>query len=119
MRRAATGAACLVTLAGAGCGVGVSSDGDTETDPHDKRAAALECLREEKGVQARLLGRESIQVDGAQGPRIRFFLTPGEAEAQQFLGRGEGAEQIKSALLFVRHGSEETLQSTEECLGEL
>ena len=119
MRGLARSAGCVAALALGGCGVGVSSDGDTETDPNDKRAAALECLRDEKDVPARLLGRESIQVDGADGPRIRFYLTPGEAEAQQFSGRGEGAEQIKSALLFVRNGSEDTLRSAEECLSDL
>ena len=119
MRGLGPGAACAAALALALAGCGVSSDGDTETDPNDKRAAALECLREEKDVSARLLGRESIQLGDTSGPRIRFYLTPGEAEAQQFLGRGEGAEQIKSALLFVRDGSEDTLQATEECLNEL
>ena len=32
--------------------------------------------------------------DGADAPRIKFFLTAGEAEAAQFEGDGEGAEQI-------------------------
>jgi hypothetical protein len=118
MRPVAAAAVCFAAVAMGGCGV--SSNGDSNTDPNDKRAAALTCLKEEKDVQAKLLGKDSIQVDGSQnGPRIRFFLTAGEAEAQQFLGRGEGAEQIKSALLFTRKGSEDVLQSTEECLNDL
>jgi hypothetical protein len=113
-------ALALVCAAVVSSGCGVSSNGDTGTDPNDKRAAALQCLKEDKDVQARLLGKDSIQVDGSPtGPRIRFFLTPGEAEAQQFLGHGEGAEQIKSALLFTREGKEDVLQSTEECLNDL
>jgi hypothetical protein len=107
-------------LAAGGCDVGVSSNGDSDTDPNDKRATALECLKDEQKVDARLLGQDSIQVDGAaNGPLIRFFLTAGEAEAQQFLGHGEGAEQIKSALLFTRKGPEGVLQSAEECLNDL
>jgi hypothetical protein len=119
MRRAlAATALCCAAVVSAGCGV--SSNGDTATDPNDKRAAALQCLKEDKEVPAKLLGTDSIQVDGAkEGPRIRFFLTAGEAEAQQFLGHGEGAEQIKSALLYTRGGSEDVLQSTEECLNDL
>jgi hypothetical protein len=120
MRAPAATALCCVALATGGCGVGLSSNGDSDTDPNDKRATALECLKEEQKVDARLLGDDSIQVDGTRrGPRIRFFLTPGEAEAQQFLGHGEGAEQIKSALLFTRDGAEDVLQSTEECLNDL
>ena len=53
------------------------------------------------------------------GPRIRFFLTSGQAEAEQFAGRGEGSEQIESALLFVREGSEQLLEDVEECLDNL
>ena len=115
---AAALAAAALALGAAGCGI--SSDGDEETDPNDKRANALRCLTDEKGLEARLEGRNSIQVgDPSGGPRIRFFLTSGQAEAEQFAGRGEGAEQIKSAWLFAREGSEGTLETTEECLNEL
>lgn len=120
MRPAAAIGLCLPALfAVAGCGV--SSGGDEPgPDPNDKRATALQCLTDDKKVDARLLGRDAIQVgDPATGPRIRFFLTSGEAEAEQFKGRGEGAEQIKSALLFTRKGGESDLQATEECLNEL
>jgi hypothetical protein len=110
---------CLAAVAIGGCSV-TSNGVEGNTDPNDKRAVALDCLKNDKSVPAHLLGTDSIQVDGSpNGPRIRFFITPGEAEAQQFLGHGEGAEQIKSALLFTRKGSEDMLQSTEECLDEL
>ena len=36
------------------------------------------------------------------GPKIKFFLTADEAIAEQFRGRGEGAEQIGTALLYVK-----------------
>ena len=118
MRTPSATVLCVAAISVGGCSV--SSDGvEGNTDPNDKRATALTCLKEEKSVDAHLLGRDAIQVDGSAGPRIRFFLTPGEAEAQQFLGHGEGAEQIKSALLFTRRGSEDMLQSTEECLNDL
>lgn len=118
MRAAAAALAALLAVGTAGCGI--SSDGDEGTDPNDKRASALECLTEEKDLDARLMGSNAIQVgDPGSGPRIRFFLTNGQAEAEQFAGRGEGAEQIKSAWLFTRDASERTLQATEECLNEL
>jgi hypothetical protein len=99
----------------AGCG-----GPDYDADPNDKRAVALECLTETKDLSARLDGEDAIVVGDAEtGPRIRFFLTSGEAEAEQFAGRGEGAEQIGNALLFVRDGSEEDLAEIENCLDEL
>jgi hypothetical protein len=93
---------------------------DYDADPNDKRAVALECLTETKSLDARLDGEDAIVVgDSDTGPRIRFFLTNGEAEAEQFEGRGEGAEQIGNALLFVRQGSEDDLAEIENCLDEL
>jgi hypothetical protein len=113
----ATLLACAA-LTSAGCGL--SSDSDDGADPNDKRAVALECITEEKGLDASLVGNDRIQVgDPKTGPRIRFFLTGGEAEAEQFAGRGEGAEQIGNTFLFVRQGSEEDLGAVEECLNEL
>lgn len=118
MRLQAAALAALLAAGTAGCGI--SSDGDEGTDPNDKRASALECLTEEKDLEARLRGRNAIQVgDPKDGPRIRFFLTNGQAEAEQFAGRGEGAEQIKSAWLFTRNGSVRTLEAAEECLNDL
>lgn len=115
MRRAALAAACGASLVAAGCG-----GPDYDADPNDKRAVALECITETKGLEARLDGEDSIVVgDSDEGPRVRFFLTSGEAEAEQFEGRGEGAEQIGNALLFVRSGSEEVLSEVENCLDEL
>jgi hypothetical protein len=106
-----------------GCAVAVASGcggSDSDADPNDKRAVALECLTEEKELQARLDGEDAILVgDTRTGPRIRFFLTSGEAEAEQFEGRGEGAEHIGNALLFTRQGSEEVLAEVENCLDEL
>ena len=35
---------------------------------------------------------------------IEFFVSSGEAEAQQFQGEAQGAEQVGAALLFVNQG---------------
>jgi hypothetical protein len=108
-------AVAVAALLVAGCG-----GPDYDADPNDKRAVALECLTETKDLNARLDGEDAILVgDSETGPRIRFFLTSGEAEAEQFEGRGEGAEQIGNALLFTRGGSEEELADVEHCLDEL
>jgi hypothetical protein len=104
----------------AACG---SDDAAPAGDESDTRAVVLACLTEEKGIDARLDGDEEIVFNGAaEGPRIRFFLTAGEAEAAQFEGEGEGAEQIGAALLFVEpevdDESEDLLADVEACLAD-
>jgi hypothetical protein len=112
----------LVLLAGlAGCG---SDDAAPAQDDSDKRAVALACISDEKGIDAHLDGDEEIVLGGAaSGTHIRFFLTAGEAEAAQFEGDGEGAEQIGAALLFlepeVDPETEDILGDVEKCLSEL
>ena len=85
-----------------GCSLG-SSGPEPGDDTGDKRAAALACLTEEKHLDAVDRGDNQIVVgDPDTGPRIVFYLTSGQAEAAQFEGDGEGAEQIGAALRFVR-----------------
>jgi hypothetical protein len=104
----------------AGCGLG--SDDAGGGDDLDDRSATMACL-EEAGIDARLAGSEDNQEivvgDGAGSPRIKFFLTAGQAEAEQFEGRGEGAEQIGGALLYVGDGSDDLLEPVEKCLADL
>jgi hypothetical protein len=125
VRRALKPSVLLVslTLASAllaGCGLGSEDAGGG--DDLDDRTAAMECL-EGAGVDARLEGEEGEEEividDGADPPRIRFFLTAGEAEAEQFQGNGEGAEQIGGALLYVGDGSDDVLGDVEKCLADL
>jgi hypothetical protein len=105
----------------AACG---SNDAAPVEDESDKRAVALACITEEKGVEAREDGDDEIVLNGdAERPRIRFYLTAGEAEAAAFEGDGEGAEQIGAALLFVepevREETEDLLKDVEDCLADL
>lgn len=110
----------LVLLAGlSACG----SDDAGGDDESDTRAGVLTCLTDEKGLDARLEGDEEIQLtDDPDGPRIRFYLTAGEAEAAQFEGDGEGSEQIGAALLFVEPevnpDTEALLADAEVCLAD-
>jgi hypothetical protein len=112
----------LLALAAAalpGCTIG-SGSGEPGDDDADKRGAAIACLTEDKGLSAREEGRNAVGVgDPDTGPRIVFYLTSGQAEAAQFEGHGEGAEQIGSALLFVRQASEDVLEDVEACLTDL
>jgi len=102
-----------------GCAIG-SSDGSGNADDSDKQAVALDCLTKDKGLDARDDGDNAITVDNPKtGPRIVFYLTSGEAEARQFEGGAEGSEQIGSALLFVRDGSDDVLNDVESCLDDL
>ena len=107
---------CLLALTGTGCGSEEPVEGN-EPDPNDKRAVAFDCFTEEAGLDAELVGEQSIQVEGATGPRVEFFLTGGEAESQQFKGEAQDAEQVGAALLFVGNGTDEQLEALENCLG--
>ena len=110
----------LLALAAAtvsGCSIG--SDSSSSDDDTDTRASALTCLTD-NGMDARLQGADAITVgDPRTGPRIVFFLTSGEAEAAQFEGNGEGSEQIGSALLFTRSGTDDELKDIETCLSDI
>ena len=105
----------------AGCSLG-SNDAGGRSDLDD-RTAAMQCIEDAGIDDARLSGPEGEQEivigDGADAPHIKFFLTAGEAEAEQFQGHGEGAEQIGVALLYVGNGSDDLLGPVEKCLAEL
>jgi hypothetical protein len=109
----------LVLLALAGCG---SSDAAPEVDESDKPGSTVACL-EAEGVPAHVEGTDENEVVLDAGPRVKFYLTAAEAEAAQFRGAGEGAEQIGSALLFVDPEvdpeTEDVLKDVEGCLAEL
>jgi len=107
--------ACAAALPGCGSS-GQTSAAAPEDKQSDKRGAVIACLTERHQLDARAEGTDAIQIDGKAGPHIRFFLTSGEAEAEQFEGRAEGSEQISSALLYPRQGSDDTLQQVEDCL---
>ena len=105
----------------AGCG---SDDAAPSGDDSDTRSVALACIADQKGIDARLDGDDEIALGGpATGTHIKFDLTAGEAEAAQFEGDGEGAEQIGAALLFVEPevnpDTEDILGDVEKCLSDL
>jgi hypothetical protein len=112
--------ALLALAALSGCSLG-SSDAGGRNDTDD-RTAALQCITD-AGLQARLDGPEDDQQivigAGETAPHIKFFLTAGEAEAEQFQGHGEGAEQIGGTLLYVGDGSDDELEPVEKCLADL
>lgn len=116
--RVAAACACTLLLAAAGCGSDEAGGGAKGPDPNDKRAVALACLRDQQGLDARLTGEKSIQVDGPGGPRIEFSVSSGEAEGRQFQGETQAAEHIGVALLFVNRGSDAQLEKIETCLQE-
>ena len=112
-------ALALVLLALAGCG---SSDAAPAVDESDKPGSTIACL-EAQGVAAHVNGRDENEVLLDAGPRVKFYLTAAAAEAAQFQGEGEGAEQIGSALLFVDSEvdpeTEDVLKDVEGCLADL
>ena len=116
----ASAAACAAAVAASGCSVGGDDDAISQAgpNPNDKRAVALACMTRQKQLPARLVGDKSIQVDGPDAPRVEFFVSSGEAEARQFQGKGQGAEQVGAALLFVNEGSDDVLKKVEDCLAK-
>ena len=109
----------LMALAIGGCG---SSDAGPPVDESDLPGSALACI-EANGIQAERRGEAGNEIVLDAGPRIRFYLTADEAIAAAFRGRGEGAEQIGTALLFVEPevdpDTEDLLHDVEGCLAEL
>ena len=49
---------------------------------------------------------------------MEFFVSSGEAEARQFQGEAQGAQQVGAALLFVNDGSMRLLEKIEDCLAK-
>jgi hypothetical protein len=109
----------LVLLALAGCG---SSDAGGNADKSDPPGAALACL-EQNDIAARRTGENGDELVLDTGQRIKFYLTADEAISEQFRGRGEGAEQIGQALLFVdpktSSKQDDVLHDVEVCLADL
>jgi hypothetical protein len=109
----------LVLLALAGCG---SSDAGGSADKSDIPGSALACL-EDNDIAAQRTGENGDELVLDSGPKIKFFLTADEAIAEQFRGRGEGAEQIGTALLYVdpetSEDQDDVLHDVEVCLSEL
>jgi hypothetical protein len=109
----------LALVAISGCG---SSDAAPKVDKSDLPGSALRCL-ESKEIPARQTGENGDELVLDAGPRIKFYLTADEAISEQFRGRGEGAEQIGSALLFISpettKKNDDLLHDVEICLADL
>ncbi len=119
MKRPLLLAVPLVVVAVSGCG---SSDAAPKVDKSDLPGSALACL-ESKDIPARQTGENGDELVLDAGPKIKFYLTADEAIAEQFRGRGEGAEQIGTALLFVPRETsdrnDDLLHDVENCLADL
>jgi hypothetical protein len=109
----------LLLLAVSGCG---SNDAAPAVDESDKPGSTIACL-DYQGVTAHVNGKDENEIQLDAGPRVKFYLTAAAAEAAQFQGEGEGAEQIGSALLFVDPEpdpkTEDVLKVAEGCLADL
>ena len=109
----------FVLLTVAGCG---SSDAGGSADKSDLPGTALACL-EANDIAAERTGENGDELVLDSGQKIKFYLTADEAIAEQFRGRGEGAEQIGTALLFVdpetSDEQDDVLHDVEVCLADL
>src|SRR3954447_8945535 len=109
-RIALTGLALAAALAGCG-------GSKVGPDSNDARTGTLDCLTQKHHLEARLSGKDSIQVgDPTTGPRIKFFLTRGQAEAAQFEGTAEGTLESGAALIYVRANGDDPLEKVEDCV---
>jgi len=112
-RIAITGLVAAAALAGCG-GTKVGPDSN------DARTAALDCLTQKHHLEARLSGKDSIQVgDARTGPRIKFFFTRGQAQAAQLEGTAEGTLESGAALIYVRENGDSVLEKVEDCVDSL
>jgi hypothetical protein len=109
----------LALLAASGCG---SSDAGGNVNKADLPGSALSCLNA-NNIPAQRTGENGDELVLDAGPKIKFFLTADEAISEQFRGRGEGAEQIGTALLFVppetSEKNDDMLHDVEVCLADL
>jgi uncharacterized protein YcfL len=109
----------LLAVALAGCG---SNNAAPAVDESDLPGSTVACL-DAQGLAAHVEGTDEKEVVLDAGPRVKFYLTAAAAEAAQFQGEGEGAEQIGSALLYVEPEldakTEDALKVTEGCLADL
>jgi hypothetical protein len=109
--------ALACSLALAACGSKKTGD-SLGSNPNDQRAQALQCMQDD-GLAVRKVGNTSLQVgDRPTDPRVVFYTTPRDAEADQFEGKSPGAEQVGRALIYVNEGSDEVLEKLENCLDE-
>jgi hypothetical protein len=108
MRRAASvvGAVAVATLPGCG------APDQRTSGSYDPRAPVVACLGD-KGISARAVGGTAIVADGV---RIDFLRTPGEAIARQIAGQAQGAEQIGRALVWVDSAPDALLAPIERCV---
>ena len=109
----------LALVAFSGCG---SGDATPSVDKSDLPGSALACL-ESKDIPARQTGENGDELVLDSGEKIKFYLTADEAISEQFRGRGEGAEQIGTALLYVppetSKQNDDLLHDVEVCLASL
>ena len=119
MKRPLFLALSLALVALSGCG---SSDATPKVDKTNLPGSALNCL-ESKDIPARQTGENGDELVLDSGEKIKFYITADEAIAEQFRGRGEGAEQIGTALLFVppetSKKNDDLLHDVEVCLASL
>jgi hypothetical protein len=108
LRCAVALAAGMACLPAAGC----SAPDKRSPGTYDPRVPVLSCLRD-AGIAARPVEPRAIAADGV---RIDFLATPGEAVARQIAGAAQGAEQIGRALVWVGDASDALLASVEECV---
>lgn len=99
------GVACLPV---AGCG----APDERSQGIYDPRMPVVSCLRD-GGIAARAVEPRAIAADGV---RIDFLATPGEAEARQIAGAAQDAEQIGRALVRVGSATDGFLEIVEECV---
>lgn len=101
----------------AACGSKKTGD-SLGANPNDQRAQALACMQDAK-LQVKKVGNTQLQVGAAPaGPRVVFYTTPRDAEADQFEGKAPGAEQVGRALIYVNDGSDGVLKTLENCLND-
>ena len=76
----------------------------------------LKCIQQHH-LPVQEVGATGLQIGSApSGPLVEFTSTPGIAQGDQIQGKAQGAEAIGAALLYPNQGSDDELQTIENCL---
>ena len=114
-------ASILAALALSACGTSVQPQTGSRgrvDDPRNHNPNRVACLRAAH-LPVTQFGPTGLQIGALPaGPTVIFAPTLGASQADQILGRSQGAEVIGTALLFPHQASDAELSTIETCLAK-
>jgi hypothetical protein len=116
-RWSSAAALALVALAACSSTVDRPAGRGRINDPRTQ-SGRLQCLQAHR-LPVIEVGTTGLQIGALpDGPTIRFAPTQTAAQADQILGRAQGAEVIGSALVYPNRAPSSELKVIEDCVGQ-